>query len=105
MEVRSLQTPNGSVARLNEPWTDAPRSSKSNDRLRRVVWVVLALYLAPVFLLVLLVGGLAMGILTLVRVCDRIIQGSSDPGQGLGMFSPLQPHIGITSGWVPRVGR
>jgi hypothetical protein len=105
MEVRSTQASEDGNACSNEPGADGSRSS--GDLLRRVVWVVLALYLAPVFLLVLLVGGLAMVVLALVRVCNRILRGPFDPQQGLGLgaFSPSRPHIGITSGLLPRVGR
>lgn len=101
MEIQVQQTP--SVDGQTVSGTDASRSS--GDLVRRVVWSVLALYLAPAVLLVLLVGGLAMGILVLIRILDRIVRGPSDPGQGMRMLTPLQPHIGIVSGMAPHVGR
>src|SRR5688572_14148739 len=98
MEVRSLQVSKNKAQA--HPNSESPRRSK--DWLRRMVWWVLSLYLAPVVLLVLFAGGLTMGVLVLVRVLGRIIRGSSNSGRGYEFASSMRPHIGIVSDIVPR---
>ncbi|CAN5783811.1 hypothetical protein BH23PLA1_BH23PLA1_00490 [soil metagenome] len=82
---------------------DMPRADRSGDPVRRVVWALLALYLAPALLIVLVVGGVAMGFLLLVRVLDRIVRGPSRPDRS--RVSLPRPHIGIAPGMVRRAGR
>lgn len=61
------------------------------DPLRRVVWMVLAIYLIPVALVVLVVGGLGLGCCAVARLVGR------DPG----VTERAVGRSGVAQGAVP----
>lgn len=55
----------------------AARPSPSYDPLRRCVQIMLAIYVSPVLLLVLLIGGVAMGFGGIARAIKRPVSKSA----------------------------
>lgn len=67
---------------------DGAESAGRPDRLRQAVWIVLGIYLSPVLLLIVVLGGLCVGLGWCGRAAGRLIRGGRSEGRGEGAPAP-----------------